>query len=111
MFELARKQSAAVIENNAQPDVIGANRGSQAIAETHATFNRRTVPCAAAKDFQISGAAGSPGAAVSGRALIAVVPVVLTPFPDIAVHIIKSEGVRIAQAACSDGLGPILTVG
>src|SRR5207237_5758377 len=55
------------------------------------------VPRAAADDV-LPGVLADPGAAVCGGPLVAGVPAVCRPLPDVAVHVVQPPGVRLLGA-------------
>src|SRR5688572_23520607 len=86
---------------NAEAAVVGADVGRDDEALRRTDIIRTVEPRSAAHDAG-GAVAGSPRAAVGGRARVVVVGTVLDPLQDIPGHIVKTEGVRRKRA---DGRG------
>src|SRR4029079_8621587 len=77
---------------NSKARVFDADPASGGVAVGGAEELGIVVPGSTAQDAE-SAVAGGPGSAVRRRARIAALVAVLDPLPDVAVHIVETEGV------------------
>src|SRR5262245_2623896 len=65
------------------------------------------VPPGAATQHSVAAIAAGPGATVAGRTVVAIVPAVLDPLPDVAMHVEQPPGIG---AIAADLAGPAKVV-
>ena len=97
--------------HNPKTDAVVDEAGLEAVAERGAADPRKAVPRAAANNSIIGISTFCPGTAVAGCTYIAVVPVVLAPFINIAMHVAEAKGIGYAKVIDWGGLFSIFTLG
>src|SRR5262245_12124743 len=92
------------LHHHAKPEIAEFERRGNSVARAGAALSRVAVPRAAANYFDVVVLLFLPPSSILRRLGVAIVPGVETPFPDVAVHVVKSEGVRRPQTADRDRL-------
>ena len=82
----------------AEPDDVAPKTGADPVAVGRAQVHSPVVPGAAAKNPESAVDTNGQGRTIYGRPLITIVPAILHPFPDIAMHIMKTKPVRAIGA-------------
>src|SRR5215475_8789916 len=87
------------LRDDAKPEVFEFEWRGNSVTGAGPAFSGEAVPRAAANYFNEVVPILLPASSVIRRLKIVIVPGIKTPFPDVAVHVIKSERVRHSQAA------------
>src|SRR5574341_309359 len=105
------KERLAIRPREAEPEVEEADARREVKADRRPAVRGEAVPTAAPKD-PVRSSLGyiHPSAAICWGAVIVAVPMILTPLPDIAVHIKQAPGIGHSERANLGCLSAILTL-